>query len=176
MEGLTATPDGQRQVPAVPAIKKLFRIDLTGATDVGPRAAGYDATRGGYLINGGSIEHTVGKQDTVTATATLAAAGVKPVTKAPFLDVTALLTSLHPFFSHDKIEGVAQLNGGRTVVLSNDSDFGIDGLTRDATTPFTLNAKVSPATGRRDEGEFLAVDMTKLLAATSTATVTIGVG
>jgi hypothetical protein len=160
------------------AVKKLFQIDLTGATDVGPRAAGYDATKGGYLINGGSIEHTVGKQDTVTATATLAAAGVTPVTKAPFLDVTALLTSLDPaakFFSHDKIEGVAQLNGGRTVVLSNDSDFGIDGLTQDATTPFTLHAKVSPASGKQDEGEFLAVDMTKLPAATSTATVTIDV-
>jgi hypothetical protein len=70
---------------------------------------------------------------------------------------------------------VAQLNGGRTVVLSNDSDFGIDGLTQDATTPFTLHAKASPATGRQDDGEFLAVDMTKLPAATSTATVTIDV-
>lgn len=70
---------------------------------------------------------------------------------------------------------MAQLNGGRTVVLSNDSDFGIDGLTQSATTPFTLHAKVSPATGKQDDGEFLAVDMTKLPAATSTATVTISV-
>jgi hypothetical protein len=160
------------------AFKKLFKIDLTGATDVGPAAPGYDASKGGYLINGGSIEHTVGKTDTATATATLAAAGVKPVSKAPFLDVTALLTSLDPqakFFSHDKVEGVAQLNGGRTIILSNDSDFGIDGLTQSATTPFTLHAKVSPATGRQDEGEFLAVEMTKLPAKTSTATVTISV-
>jgi hypothetical protein len=160
------------------AFKKIFQIDLTGATDVGPKAPGYDATKGGYLINGGSIEHTVGKQNTVTATATLAAGGVKPVSKAPFLDVTDLLTTLDPqakFFSHDKVEGVAQLNGGRTIVLSNDSDFGIDGLTQSATTPFTLHAKVSPTTGGQDEGEFLAIDMTKLPAATSTATVTISV-
>jgi hypothetical protein len=160
------------------AYKKLFKIDLTGATDVGPKAAGYDAAKGGYLINGASIEATVGKQDTVTATATLAAAGVKPVTKAPFLDVTGLLTTLDPqarFFSHDKIEGVAQLAGGRYVVLSNDSDFGIDGLAQDTTTPFTLHAKVSPTTGQQDDGEFLAIDMTKLPAATSTATVTISV-
>jgi hypothetical protein len=92
--------------------------------------------------------------------------------------VTALLTALDPaarLFSHDKIEGVAQLNGGRTVILSNDSDFGIDSLSQDTTTPVTLHAKVSPTTGRQDEGEFLTVDMTKLPAATSTATVTLSV-
>jgi hypothetical protein len=151
---------------------------VTGATEVGPKAAGYDAAKGGFLINGASIEATVGKQDTVTATATLAAAGITPVTKTPFLDVTGLLTTLDPqarFFSHDKIEGVAQIAGGRYIVLSNDSDFGIDGLAQDTTTPFTLHAKVSPTTGQQDDGEFLTIDMTKLPAATSTATVTINV-
>lgn len=160
------------------AYKKLWKIDLTGATDVGPSAAGYDAAKGGYLINGASIEATVGKKDTATATGILAAAGVKPVTKTPYLDVTGLLTSLDPtakFFSHDKIEGVAQLDHGRYIVLSNDSDFGIDGLAQSATTPFTLHAKVSPTTGKQDDGEFLAIDTTKLPAATSTATVTITV-
>jgi hypothetical protein len=160
------------------AYKKLWKIDLTGATDVGPSAVGYDAAKGGYLINGASIEATVGKKDTATATGILAAAGVEPVTKTPYLDVTGLLTSLDPtakFFSHDKIEGVAQLGHGRYVVLSNDSDFGIDGLAQDTTAPFTLHAKVSPTTGRQDDGEFLAIDTTKLPAATSTATVTITV-
>ncbi|GAB1688743.1 esterase-like activity of phytase family protein [Krasilnikovia sp. M28-CT-15] len=160
------------------AYKKLWKIDVTGATDVGPAVPGYDTAKGGYLIDGASLEATVGKQDTATATATLAAAGVTPVAKTPFLDVTGLLTTLDPaarFFSHDKLEGVAALRGGRYVVLSNDSDFGIDGLTQSSTTPFTLRAKVSPATGRQDDGEFLAVDMTRLPAATSTATVTITV-
>ena len=158
--------------------KKLWKIDVTGATDVGPAAPGYDAAKGGYLINSATLEATVGKQDTVTATATLAAAGVTPVAKTPFLDLTALLTGLDPaakFFSHDKIEGVAQFGGGRFVVLSNDSDFGIDGLTQSATAPFTLHAKLSPTTGAQDDGEFLTVDMAKLPAATSTATVTITV-
>ena len=41
--------------------------------------------------------------------------------------------------------------------------------------PYQLHAKVSPTTGKQDDGEFLAVDMTKLPAATSTATVTISV-
>jgi hypothetical protein len=160
------------------AYKKLWKIDLTGATDVGPAAPGYDAAKGGYLINGATVEATVGKKDTATATGILAAAGVTPVAKTPFLDVTGLLTTLDPaakFFSHDKIEGVAVRDGGRSVVLSNDSDFGIDGLAQDATTPFTLHAKVSPTTGRTDDGEFLAIDTTKLPAATSTATVTITV-
>lgn len=160
------------------AFKKIFKIDLSGATDVGPKAAGYDAAKGGYLINGKTVEATVGDQATVAAGATLAAAGVKPVRKAPFLDVTNLLTTLDPaakFFSHDKVEGVAQLSGGRFLVLSNDSDFGIDGLAQDATTPFTLHTKVSPATGAQDRGEFLQVDMSKLPAATSTATVTLSV-
>jgi len=160
------------------AYKKLWKIDVTGATDVGPSAPGYDAAKGGYLINGASIEATVGKQDTATATATLAAAGVTPVGKTPFLDVTKLLTTLDPaarFFSHDKIEGVAQRDGGRFLVLSNDSDFGIDGLAQSTTTPFTLHAKVSPTTGKQDDGEFLAIDTSKLPAATSTATVTITV-
>ncbi|GAB1644502.1 esterase-like activity of phytase family protein [Krasilnikovia sp. MM14-A1259] len=160
------------------AYKKLWKIDVTGATDVGPSVPGYDAAKGGYLIGGASIEATVGKQDTATATATLAAAGVTPVAKTPFLDVTGLLTTLDPaarFFSHDKLEGVAQFGGGRYLVLSNDSDFGIDGLTQSTTTPFTLHAKVSPVTGRQDDGEFLAVDMTRLPAVTSTATVSITV-
>jgi hypothetical protein len=160
------------------AYKKLWKIDVTGATDVGPSAPGYDAAKGGYLINGVSIEATVGKQDTATATATLAAAGVTPVAKSPFLDVTGLLTTLDPaarFFSHDKIEGVATLDHGRYVVLSNDSDFGIDGLGQNTTTPFTLHAKTSPTTGRQDDGEFLTIDTTKLPAATGTATVTLTV-
>jgi hypothetical protein len=38
-----------------------------------------------------------------------------------------------------------------------------------------MHAKVSSATGQPDDGEFLAIDMTKLPAATSTATVTISV-
>jgi hypothetical protein len=160
------------------AYKKIFKIDLTHATDVGPKARGYDAAKGGYLINGKSIEATVGDQDTATATTTLKAAGIKTVTKAPFLDVTNLVTTLDPaakFFAHDKVEGVAQLSGGRYVVLSNDSDFGIDGLAQDATTPFTLHSKVIPTTGKQDDGEFLEVDMSRLPAATSTATVTIRV-
>jgi len=99
------------------------------------------------------------------------------VTSALHLDVDALLLSLDPqarFFSHDKIEGVAVLRGGRQLVISNDSDFGISGVTNSAP-PWQLQAKISPATGKQDDGEYLSIDVSKLPAATSTATVTIHV-
>ena len=162
------------------AFKKLSRISLDGATDVGPQTkvtgATYDASRGGLLVGGKSIEALVGTDDTATTTKDLAAAGITPVRKSGGIDLGGLLTSLDPtggFFGHDKVEGVATPDGGRTIVVSNDSDFGIDGITNDAP-PYQLRAKILP-NGKQDDGEYLAVDTTKLPAATSTATVTIDV-
>ena len=103
-----------------------------------------------------------------------------------FLDMDSLLLSLDSqgrFFSHDKIEGVAALDGGREIVISNDSDFGISGVTN-AAPPWQLQAKISPATGQQDDGEYLEIDPDRLASAasstpsaaqTSTATVTIHV-
>jgi len=171
--------------PGPGAYKKLFKIDISGATDVGPAStvpgATYDGTKGGLLIGGKTIENLVLGQDTATSQATLAAAKITVASKALFLDVDALLLSLDPqarFYSHDKIEGVVALNGGRQVVISNDSDFGIDGVSNSAP-PYTLHEKVSPTTGQQDNGEYLVIDMTGVspasTAATSTATVTIHV-
>ena len=67
------------------------------------------------------------------------------------------------FFGHDKIEGVAVLNHGRQIVISNDSDFGIDGLANDAA-PFRLHAKLLPD-GTQDTGQLLRVDLGKVPAA-----------
>src|SRR5262249_40850056 len=72
------------------------------------------------------------------------------------------------FFAHDKHEGLVALNGGATVVISNDSDFGIDSLSN-STPPFQLHAKITPA-GVQDDGEFLMIDLVR-----ATATVTIDV-
>jgi Esterase-like activity of phytase/Bacterial Ig domain len=162
------------------AYKKLFRIDLAGATDVGPRAtvpgAAYDGTKGGLLIGGRTIDAYVGKDDTATSQADLTAAGVIPVRKSLSVDLGNLLTGLDPtggFFGHDKVEGVATTDGGRTVVVSNDSDFGVDGITNDAP-PFRLRAKTLPD-GSQDDGEYLLINTTKLPAVTRTATVTIRV-
>lgn len=162
------------------AYKRLFTIDLAGATDVGPRAAvpgaTYDGTRGGLLLGGRTIDAYVGKDDTAASRADLEAAGVTPVRKRLGVDLGALLTGLDPsggFFGHDKIEGVATTDGGRTLVVSNDSDFGVDGVTGDAP-PFRLHAKTLPD-GGQDDGEYLLVDTRKLPAVTRTATVTIKV-
>jgi hypothetical protein len=94
-----------------------------------------------------------------------------------------MLLSLDPqarFFSHDKIEGVAALEHGREIVISNDSDFGIAGVTSTAP-PWQLEAKISPATGQQDDGEYLEIDPAALTpgtsaAQTSAATVSIHVG
>ncbi|MDX6350439.1 MAG: hypothetical protein QOF84_5229 [Streptomyces sp.] len=162
--------------------KKLFAIDTAGATDIGPSAqvpgAVYDAGKGGLLVGSGrqTIDAYVGQDDTATAQAALTSVGITPVTKSLDVDLGALVTGLDPtggFFGHDKIEGVATLDGGRTILVSNDSDFGVDGVVGD-TPPYTLHAKILP-NGRQDDGEYLAVDTTRLPAATSTATVTITV-
>jgi hypothetical protein len=164
------------------AYKKLFKIDLTGATDVGPTStvpgATYDAAKGGLLVGSGkqTIDAYVGSDDTAASQSALAAVGITPVKKSLDLDLGGLLTGLDPtggFFGHDKIEGVATTDGGRTIVVSNDSDFGVDGITND-TPPFQLHAKILP-NGQQDDGEYLAIDTTRLPAATSTATVRINV-
>ena len=60
---------------------------------------------------------------------------------------------------------------GWTVLVSNDNDFGIDGLAND-TPPFQLNPKVLPD-GTQDDGEYLAIDTTRLHDPVTTTTVTI---
>ena len=172
--------------PSAGGYKKLWRIDISNATDVGPHAqvtgATYDAQHGGLLIAGKTIEALTVGETTAAAAATLQQAGITPVTSTLFLDVDALLTSLDPqdrFYSHDKVEGVSVLDGGHQIVISNDSDFGIAGVTN-AAPPWQLQSKISPATGQQDNGEYLVIDMDRITqanssAATATASVTIHV-
>ncbi|OHV37477.1 MULTISPECIES: esterase-like activity of phytase family protein [Pseudofrankia] len=163
--------------------KRFFKIDLAGATDVGPKAnipgATYAASKGGLLLGSAqkTIEGTVGESTTAAALTTLTAAGITPVKKSLYVDFAGLVSTLDPtggFFGHDKVEGVATTDGGRTLVVANDSDFGISGLTNSAA-PFQLKAKVLP-NGKQDDGSFLVVDVSKLDGSySSTATVTITV-
>src|SRR5262249_20425884 len=109
---------------------------------------------------------------------TLAANGITPAAKSLYLDVGNLLDTLDPlgrFFGHDKLEGVSVVNvgGSPRVVISNDSDFSIDGLSN-STPPFQLHAKVTPA-GVQDDGEYLVIDPRRVPAQTSAATVTFHV-
>src|SRR5262245_40530139 len=149
------------------ANKKLFEIDLRGATDVGPSShvagATYDGPHGGLMVDGGTLEHLVGTQNTADSAAALEGVGIRPVSSELFLDIAGLVTAIDPtggFFGHDKVEGVSVLDGGKQVILSNDNDFGISGLTN-AAPPFQLKAKILP-NGQQDDGELLAVDMSNV--------------
>jgi hypothetical protein len=167
--------------PAPGGYKKLWKVDLSGATDVGPQAkvAGtkYEASGGGLLVGGKTLEKLTLGQTTPQAQETLVKAGVTPVKASLYLDLDALLLALNPsgaFFAHDKVEGVAALDGGNRLVISNDSDFGISGIANPAP-PWQLAPKIVPSTGKQDDGEYLEVDMDSLPAKTSTATVAIQV-
>jgi Esterase-like activity of phytase len=152
------------------ANKKLFLVDLRGATDVGPSSkvpgSTYDGPAGGLMVASGTVEHLVGTDNTADAATALQGAGITPVSSSLFLDIGGLVTAIDPtggFFGHDKVEGVAVLDAGKRVVLSNDNDFGIDGLANDAP-PFQLHAKILP-NGTQDDGEYLEVDLSRVPAA-----------
>jgi hypothetical protein len=161
-------------------VKKVWRISLAGATDIGVAAVAGDTLdpAKGLLIGGTTtLEKFVQNQPTAAAQATLAGHGIVPVSKTIELNLLALLTELDPqlrYFPHDKIEGLAVVANGQKLVISDDSDFGIVGLTNTAP-PFSLLAKTLPPTGNVDNGEVLIVDLTRLPAMTATATVTIHV-
>jgi hypothetical protein len=174
--------------PSATGYKKLWEVNLEGATDVGPQAhvqnAVYKGSEGGLLINGKTIEATVWSQKTAEAKATLEADHIKPVSSTLYLDVDELLTELNPtdaFFDHDKVEGVAALEGGKQIVISNDNDFGISAVTGtlnpadEEVGPWHLVWKEQPATGKQDDGEYLEIDMSDVPAEKSSATVTIDV-
>ena len=66
-------------------------------------------------------------------------------------------------FPHDKVEGVAVTHGGATVALSNDSDFGINGIVKGSKNPFQLVSKhFGTDESRQDIGESLKVRMNSL--------------
>ncbi|MCW2801764.1 MAG: 3-phytase [Aeromicrobium sp.] len=141
------------------AYKKLWKIDISSATDIGPYSAvGTYSAESGVLIGGKSLEAIAGTGTQASATAALATAGVTTVTKSVYLDLGALVTGAAAdgsFFGHDKVEGLAVLDGGKKIVISNDSDFGIDASTG-AAPPFGVHTKTLPD-GRQDFGEFLVI-------------------
>jgi hypothetical protein len=160
---------------------KIYVADIAAATDVGPNStvpgATYDAAAGGLLVNKMPIETLVGVSTDADAVARLKGAGITPAAKTLQLDVSGMLRALSPkgdFFGHDKIEGIATRDGGKTLMLANDSDFGLDGLASDSP-PFRLKPKKLP-NGAQDSGEILEVDTDQLPAKTEKVTVAIKVG
>lgn len=170
-----------------PVSKKIYTIDITGATDIGPSStvanSNYDGTKGGLLLTDTTPSTTVeGFAATVTpfttaaVTTALSARGITPVSKSLYLDLSATLSALSPdgtFFGHDKIEGIYPLDS-HTLLISNDSDFGLSGSKDGVSNPFVLVPKIL-ANGLQDDGEYLEVDTAKLPATPVTTTVSITV-
>ena len=161
--------------------KKVYIADIADATDVGPGAnvpgGVYRADAGGLQLDGKPVETLVGVSSDAAAVDKLRSLGVTVASKPLKLDLGALLTELNDrgeFFGHDKIEGLATPDGGKTLVVANDSDFGLAGI-ESQTPPFKLKPKVL-ASGRPDTGEFLVVDTTKLPPQTRQQTVSVKVG
>jgi hypothetical protein len=186
------------------SFKQLFKIDISGATDISSHekvkdpghTVTYDAgtndayaptENGGLLIDGHSLEFLLKGENTAASLTTLQANGITPATSSLYVDLNSVLGSVNPtyaFYSHDKIEGVSALDGGKEIVISNDSDFGLAGavFANGTTPPYSLQEKFSPVTGQEDNGEYLAIDMDRVNSTTgvdpanvSTQTVTIKV-
>jgi hypothetical protein len=136
IQALTATTflvierDANYQGGAPDALsKRVYKIDISGATDVSDPANGPN----GKLFGGKALE--------ALSPSERSANGIVPVTKTLVYD----LLTLPGGYPHDKLEGVT-LVGKDLLVVSNDDDFGvIDGGSSNFIT------KLLPATGKRDQ-------------------------
>jgi hypothetical protein len=140
--------------------KKIYVADISGATDVGPDAtvpgSTYKADAGGFQVQDKPIETLVGVTTDAEAIEKLKAVGITVASKTLKLDLGGLLAELNDkgeFFGHDKVEGVATPDGGNTLVIANDSDFGLAGIESE-TPPFALKPKTL-ANGRPDTASSL---------------------
>ncbi|WP_254448820.1 esterase-like activity of phytase family protein [Spirosoma rhododendri] len=92
--------------------KRVYKIDLTGATDISDPANGTN----GKLYGGKTVEE-------LKTAAALQTNGITPVTKTLVLD---LMTDISPVYPHDKAEGI-YLISPTLLAVSNDDDFGVTG-------------------------------------------------
>jgi hypothetical protein len=163
------------------ADKNLWKLDLSKATDVGPKspligtaiaggAVAYTSTNG-LTVGGKTIEDLAGTVDAPAAIQALSAAGITVGTEAMFLNYAALFTAIDPkgmYFGHDKVEGVAIDPADPTkIYLSNDSDFGITDEPSTvpmatASSPFPPSEKFLPDGKTQDFGEIVKIDMTQV--------------
>jgi len=126
---------GNASAPAV--YKRVYKINLTGATDVSDPA---DA-EAGKLVNGKTLEQLTVEE--------LTAAGIVPVSKTLVLDILASV----PGYAHDKPEGIALVKENLLAVV-NDDDFGVatDGNGG-------IMQKLLPRTGQVDRGTMFFVNI-----------------
>jgi len=118
-------------------IKKIYKIDIAGATDISDPANG--AT--GKLFGGLTVEQ-------LKDAATLKSNGITPVTKTLVADLMTDISTLYP---HDKAEGLAIINS-TTIAVSNDDDFGVSGVG-------AYMSKILPATNTVDKNTIYFVKL-----------------
>lgn len=117
--------------------KRVYKIDLTGATDISDPAN----SANGRLYGGKTVEE-------LKTAAALQTNGITPVSKTLVLDL-ALETS--PVYPHDKAEGLALISP-TLLAVSNDDDFGVAGVG-------TYAAKLLPATNTIDRNRVYFVTL-----------------
>lgn len=93
--------------------KKVFKIDISGATDISDLTDG----AGGKLYGGKTVEE-------LKSAAALQSNGIVPVTKTLVADLMKDIPTLYP---HDKAEGIAVINP-TLIAIANDDDFGVVGV------------------------------------------------
>jgi len=163
------------------ADKNLWKLDLSQATDVGPKspligatiaggAVTYDPANG-LLVGGKTIEDLAGAADAPAAVQALGASGIIVGAEGLYLNYAALFTAIDPkgmYFGHDKVEGVAIDPADPTkIYISNDSDFGITDEPSTvpmatAANPFPPSEKFLPDGKTQDFGEIVKIDMTQV--------------
>jgi hypothetical protein len=118
-------------------IKKVYKIDISGATDISDPANG----EGGKLYGGMTVEQ-------LKDAATLSVNNIVPVTKTLVAD---LMTDIPTLYPHDKAEGIAVINS-TTIAIANDDDFGVVGVG-------SYMSKILPATGAVDKNTIYFVKL-----------------
>lgn len=99
------------------AMKHLYKIDISGATDIETIAAAGNVTQDdtlGMLIDGETLEQVTLADDGWT---TISNAGITPVSKTLLVDLVAEVS-----YPHDKLEGLWIINDS-TIGVINDDDF-----------------------------------------------------
>lgn len=122
--------------------KKIFKISLSGATDISDPAN--DAN--GKLFGGKTIEEL---KDATTLTAN----GIVPVTKTLVADLMKDIPTLYP---HDKAEGLVIIDA-KTIAVSNDDDFGITGANK------VYEKKILAGTGQVDRNSIYFIKLSTSL-------------
>lgn len=118
-------------------IKKVYKIDISGATDIS------DPTNAetGKMFGGLTVEQ-------LKDAATLSANGIVPVTKTLAADLMTDIQSLYP---HDKAEGITIIDAN-TIAIANDDDFGVVGTG-------TYMSKILPSTNTVDRNTIYFVKL-----------------